>query len=375
MSLKKLRILFNVWADSHNVNAQSLNAREIALRLDPERFERALFYGEKPDPKLIGVEGIKLIRVPRRLGSLRILAEMLNGCDIVFYIQSDRASYMYLKSPRILRKNATSIFCVEGLIKGNLETVSPEVRSRFEYCVRACDVTSAVSAKIAEDCQECYGVRPRFVVPAGVDTRKFCPAASRTSEKSNVLFVGHLIERKGPMTVLTAAQRFRGAHFHLVGGPRGDYYKELHAAAERLGLCNVTFHGNIQQHSLAGLMRECDVFMLPSRVEGVPKVSLEAAASGLPCIVYDDYETPSVVNGVTGFQVKTENEMLDRLEELLSNPEKRKGMGREAARHAEQFDWDVITRKWEQIFENLAGGMAGSKRRSLVSSEEPVGGN
>ena len=38
-----IKILFNVFADGDNVNAQSLNAREIALRLSPGRYQSTFF--------------------------------------------------------------------------------------------------------------------------------------------------------------------------------------------------------------------------------------------------------------------------------------------------------------------------------------------
>jgi len=46
-----IHILFNTWANCDNVNAQSLTAREIALRLDPDQFVSWLYlsWDKKPD--------------------------------------------------------------------------------------------------------------------------------------------------------------------------------------------------------------------------------------------------------------------------------------------------------------------------------------
>jgi glycosyltransferase involved in cell wall biosynthesis len=44
-------------------------------------------------------------------------------------------------------------------------------------------------------------------------------------------------------------------------------------------------------------MRESDILLVPSRLEGIPRVTLEAAAAGLPAVVFDDYQTPSVLLG------------------------------------------------------------------------------
>ena len=98
-------------------------------------------------------------------------------------------------------------------------------------------------------------------------------------------------------------------------------------------------------------MRDSDIFILPSRVEGMPKVTLEAAATGLPCIVFSDYKTPSVVDGMTGFQVETFEQMLNRLQLLIQDEDLRRRMGAAATSYAKQFDWDHIAAQWEATFD------------------------
>jgi D-inositol-3-phosphate glycosyltransferase len=120
-----------------------------------------------------------------------------------------------------------------------------------------------------------------------------------------------------------------------------------------LNLPNVSFEDPVPQHQLAEAMRESDVFLLPSRVEGVPKVTLEAAAAGLPCIVFDDYQTPSVVDGITGFQVKTFEEMLERLQLLIQDSALRDKMGACAVCHARQFEWDSVAARWAETLDSV----------------------
>jgi glycosyltransferase involved in cell wall biosynthesis len=107
------------------------------------------------------------------------------------------------------------------------------------------------------------------------------------------------------------------------------------------------------QAQLAAVMRESDLLLHPSRVEGVPKVTLEGAATGLPCVIFDDYQTPSVVDGLTGFQVKTFDEMLERLKLLIADPALRQKMGTAAATHAHAFDWTHVTGRWAEVVEHL----------------------
>lgn len=83
MAQPKIKILFSNFVDADNHNAQSLNAREIALRLNPQQFQVTLLYQHTPDPRLLNKEWIRLVRLPTRLGTLTMLRQAL-AQDIVF---------------------------------------------------------------------------------------------------------------------------------------------------------------------------------------------------------------------------------------------------------------------------------------------------
>src|ERR1035441_2661596 len=163
--------------------------------------------------------------------------------------------------------------------------------------------------------------------------------------------VGHLIERKGPHLFIEAARQFPETQFRLVGSPRGQFGEDLRKKCKSLP--NVRLENPMPQARLADVLRESDLLLHPSRIEGVPKVTLEAAASGMPSIVFDDYQTPSVVDGVTGFQVKTFDEMLARLKLLIRDGALRKKMGAAAVAHAQGYDWRHVAARWAQTVEHL----------------------
>lgn len=66
---------------------------------------------------------------------------------------------------------------------------------------------------------------------------------------------------------------------------------------------------NLQQHvimagernDVAELMQAMDVFVLPSRFEGLPVVSIEAQVSGLPCVFADTFTKEADVSGAVEF--------------------------------------------------------------------------
>jgi glycosyltransferase involved in cell wall biosynthesis len=350
--MDKVRVLFLPLVDADNTNAQSLNVREIVLRLDPERFQCTLWYEREPDPRLKNRPGIRLLQLPAHGQTRRILREMLGPQDLIAYMDYSPASYLFLHTPRFLRP-AQAVFHAEAT---PAQIVNPSRTLRFLYqgTYPRCDVYTGITEFIAQNVYSELKKRVSHILPVGVDTTWLTPPAKRTNPAPVVLFAGTLIERKGPQYVIDAAARFPNAVFRLVGSGRQGFEEVLRQKASQLGVTNVRLDGPKTQSQMLDIMRECDIFLLPSRLEGLPRVTLEAASTGLPCIVFNDYETPSVVDQVTGFQVGTLEEIMQALAKLIDDRSLRERMGAAARKHAENFDWDLVSRKWQSAYLEIA---------------------
>lgn len=347
--MNNIRVLFLPAIDPGNTNAQSLNVREIALRLDPERFETTLWYDDEPDQRLRNRRGIRLLKRPARGKTWRILREMLSGYHIIGYIDYSPASYLFLHLPHKMRTRAKAVLHAEAPL-AQLVKPSRTLRFLFKGICPRCDVYTGISEFVARDVERNLHRQVTHILPVGVDTRAFTPPILRKNPVPVILFVGTLIERKGLRYVIEAARQFPKARFRLVGAGREGFDKILQENITQANLNNVTLEGSKTQSELVDIMRASDIFLLPSRLEGIPKVTLEAAATGLPCIVFRDYETPSVLDAVSGFQVETVEEMMRALGNLISDESLRERMGRAARSHAEKFDWDLIGREWQNAY-------------------------
>lgn len=357
-----IRVLFNTWANQGNLNSQSLTAREIAWRLDPVRFRTTLLIGwsQAPDRRLAGCPHVRLARLPPRLGSVVIAARMLWGDhDVLFYpALNERASGIYRRF-RALGRGHRSVHCVETSLE-QMSEGRAELSSRQLYWLRSADLVSAITPAISEGLAERYALRAE-VIPLGVDLELFRPAdRDRREPPWRVLYVASIQPRKQTHLVLELARRLRGeaVEFHVIGGVLGDpaYYRSLLETRQRDKLDGVVFHGPMEQPEVASWMARSDVYLLPSRLEGFGKTTLEAAACGLPAIVFSDYETTAVVHGETGFQVADLEEMEEALVRLLKDRELRTRMGAAAVEHARQFAWEGVVRRWESVFETLVSG-------------------
>src|SRR5438045_6075672 len=154
----------------------------------------------------------------------------------------------------------------------------------------------------------------------------FSSTRNVVNRSPTVLFVGTLVERKRPLFVLEAAVHFPLVRFRVIGPDRHGYEQIVRGRIAELKIENVILEGAKSQEAIVRAMHESDIFLLPSCLEGLPKVTLEAAASGLPCVVFSDYETPSVVDGISGFQVNTIDEMIEKLGLLIKDAQLRASM-------------------------------------------------
>ena len=351
--MNKVRVLFLPAVDASNTNAQSLNVREIALRLDPERFEITLWYEHEPDPRLRHLPAIRLLQLPSRRKTSRMLSEMISGYDIVAYLDYSPASYLFVHLPRLLRRGAKAVFHAEAPA-AQLANPSPTLRFLYNGIFPRCDAYCGITEFVARDVYSTVGRKVSYVLPVGVDTKLFSPPEGRANPSPVVLFAGTLIERKGPQYVIDAAARFPHAVFRLVGAGREGFEEILRKRISQSGLTNVRLEGPKTQFQMIEIMRSSDIFLLPSRLEGIPKVTLEAAATGLPCVVFRDYETPSVVDDITGFQAGTVEEMMQALEKLITDRSLRERMGAAAREHVKKFDWDLIVPQWQNAYLEIA---------------------
>jgi glycosyltransferase involved in cell wall biosynthesis len=351
--MKPVRILVDSFADAGLTNAQMTNAREIIRRLDPSRFHVSVFHVGPPDFWIEERPNTRLVHLPRRRQTVRILQEFLLGRhQILFYLKSSPASKLYLQLRQKWRDQRVVVGTVESQSDlRNEPTVSLEAMRLWEETILRADFLFSNSTAVKRSLKKEYDL-PSDVVPTGVDTNFFTPAWDRApNARPRALFVGSLRPFKQPQMLLNAAARFPQADFFIVGD--GLMAEDLKQRVQNEKLSNVFLQGPMGEQALRREYQKADVFLFPSGWEGSPKVILEAAASGLPVIARNNYEPETVLDGQTGFLVGSDDELFSRLEQLLNDSVLRRTLGQAGRKHSEKFDWDIITRRWEEIFLRL----------------------
>jgi len=222
----------------------------------------------------------------------------------------------------------------------------------------------AVSADIQNWLIQDVGIREDKVslIPNGVDTDKFRPGdpvelkrALGFSTSDRVIgCVGRFDPVKNHPLLIKAFSRLKHdlpIHLVLLGdGPEKHHLEDLRDSL----LCRDRIHFVGQRENVAELLRIMDIFVLPSRSEGICNALLEAMASGIPIIataVGGNIEL--VQDGHTGLLVSSEDEdsMVHALNLYLEDASGLSArVGQNARRKAEQ---DYSLRHMIQSYESL----------------------
>ncbi len=146
-------------------------------------------------------------------------------------------------------------------------------------------------------------------------------------------------------------------HLDVVGG--GWWQDRLLQHAQRLGIAEaVTFHGHVDDDTKHAVVQRSWVHVLPSRKEGWALAVVEAAQHGVPTIGYRSSGglTDSIVDGVTGLLVDSHAELVDRLQQLISDRVLREELGAKAAARSREFSWPQSAAAMRTVLESVHAG-------------------
>jgi starch synthase (maltosyl-transferring) len=220
-----------------------------------------------------------------------------------------------------------------------------------------------------------HGVSPErmTVIPNGIDVERFAgPRREAHGRPRTVLFVGRLTEQKGVDVLLRAARELvTKCRLQLVGD--GPDREKLRALAAELGLADVRFLG--RSDNVPELLARADVFVLPSRWEGMPTVVLEAMAARCPVVGTDVIGTRDLIrHGENGLLAPCDDphslaEAIDRIagDETLAAALVANGY-KTALEHAASVMLEAHERMYLELMEKRSSHRAHAGRTKRVTS-------
>jgi glycosyltransferase involved in cell wall biosynthesis len=230
---------------------------------------------------------------------------------------------------------------------------------------RAARFTATCVARNADMLRALAGPSARIeCVYHGVDLGRFDGLGRDRDSEPLLVTVGRLVPAKGFDLAVEALGRLPSdlrAKLVVVG--EGPERARLEALARAAGVeSRVTFTGPLPQRELVGLYRRAWLLLAPSRVlangrrDGIPNVTIEAMAMGVPVLgTAAGGLEEAVTSGENGLLVPPDDAgaLAEALERWLADPVGLERMGEQARRTVrDRFD---ASRNFERLFELLGG--------------------
>jgi glycosyltransferase involved in cell wall biosynthesis len=202
--------------------------------------------------------------------------------------------------------------------------------------------------------------------PRGIDTVRFTPAKRSNPWRAElgigagelvILHVSRLVREKRLDTLTAALKRVTVPHRVVIVGDGPD--RDLVARE----LPHAIFAGFLRDEALATAYASSDLFLFPSDSESFGNVTLEAMASGLPCVCADATGSRSlVVPDQTGFLIPADDAagFARQLTSLAGDETLRRRMGEAARARALTYSWEETLARMLGYYRALLAGTAQS---------------
>lgn len=242
-------------------------------------------------------------------------------------------------------------------------------RQLYAFCARRVATVVAVSEEVHATVCKVLDLAPEQVllVHNGIDIDTVDDASTEgvRSLRSEIglpetakliVTVAGLRAPKGHSVLLDAASEIVrlgvDAYFLLVG--EGDLEPMLRQQVSKAGLgSRVLFLGHVRD--VNRILRECDMFVLPSLWEGLSLALLEAMRAGKPIVATDVSGTrEAIVDGKTGLLVPPGDaqELAKAVLEVLQNPTAAQAMARQAyERVRTEFSAEMMAKRYLSVFQ------------------------
>jgi starch synthase len=192
-----------------------------------------------------------------------------------------------------------------------------------------------------------------FVVPYGTDVNHFRRIPSQSDEQNfRVLFVGQIGQRKGIRYLLEAFTKLKlpNAELWLCGNIMGN------DDALRPYQNNYKYLGYVPHPQMPELYNQVDVFVLPTLLEGLSQVGLEAMACGRPVITTPNSGLQGILReNEDGFivPIRDVDALAEKILFLYKNRDICKQMGKSARQTAETCTWQRYREQIATVFRKI----------------------
>ena len=234
----------------------------------------------------------------------------------------------------------------------------------LEWYYKQCDAVVTPSVVIKEMLEE-RGLTGIYVIPTGIDTKKFNPNNDGSFMKKEwgmekdrvILNVGRLVLEKNLDVLIKSSllvlEEFSDARFVIVGeGPALGYYKKL-VSKTGVGKWFYFINQAIPLDRMPLVYAAADVFVIPSKFETQGIVVQEAMAAGKPVVGADYLALKEIIReGYNGYKFNADDPE-ECAEKIIKALKKGGEMKDNARKSAEEFSDENCAMKMAKLYEKM----------------------
>lgn len=208
-----------------------------------------------------------------------------------------------------------------------------------------------------------YGIKaPIAVIPNGIDLPQVLADHAEARPRRRLLFLSRIHPKKGLPVLLDAWSLIAGERpdwdLVIAGADEGGHRAELETRIATEGITNVTFTGPLYGEAKTALLKDTDLFVLPTRNENFGIAVAEALAAGIPAVVTTGAPWSGLATERCGWWIDQGREpLLSALREATALPaHERRAMGlRGRDWMTRDFGWDRIGEQMCAVYKWLCG--------------------
>lgn len=235
----------------------------------------------------------------------------------------------------------------------------PFFRLWFTYQLKRVCAGAAASSYVTERALQARYPSPLAkvsIAASSIELKEEAIAAAprKYTHATQLVFVGTLEQhQKGVDVLLDALVFLPDVRLTILGD--GRVRSELEAQADRLGLlARVQFLGAVPAgEEVRRALDAADIFVLPSRGEGLPRAMIEAMARGLFCIGTQIGGTQELLRPEWCVPVNRPDLLAARLRDAMVNPELMTSVAAENWQKAKNYHHDILTERRCRFYSSL----------------------
>ncbi|MFB3789161.1 MAG: glycosyltransferase family 4 protein, partial [bacterium] len=384
MKKKVIRVIARL-----NIGGPAIHVILLTARLDPERYESILLYGQEAPEEgnmlhLAEEKGVFPILIPNLGRDLNCFRDLKTLWTLYRFFRREKPDIVHTHTAKAgtvgrLAAWLAGVPVIVHTFHGHVlhGYFSPWKTALFRTIERALARVSSRIIAVSEQCRQdliAYGVaKPEAVrmIPLGLDLDSLVHPAPDTGpglrEDLGIprdAFVVGMVARLAPIkrhedlfqAIPLVLREYPDTWFVIVGG--GERRDELENLAARLGINHHCRFAGFRRDQ-GRVYRDLDLVVLTSANEGLPVVIIEALASGAPAVATRVGGVPELIEeGKTGYIVEPGNieSIAEGIKKAAADPAQTRAMGLAAREEIiRKYSIQRLVGDIEKLYDELLG--------------------